>query len=76
MLHLQVFTWHGCRLEMAMDPATDQYLSDVVELAYVQPCTQHAVADVPSHMHIQCRFTADMSLMRLLWLSTSIFTTP
>ena len=30
---LQVFTWQGCRVEMATDPARDQTLSTVVEMA-------------------------------------------
>ena len=30
---LQVFTWQGCRVEMAIDPARDQTLSNVVEMA-------------------------------------------
>ncbi|DBB13652.1 TPA: hypothetical protein ACH3X3_000674 [Trebouxia sp. C0006] len=29
-----VFTWQGCRVEMATDPARDQTLSSVVEMAY------------------------------------------
>lgn len=34
MMHsLQVFTWQGCRVEMATDPARDQTLSNVVEMA-------------------------------------------
>lgn len=50
---------------MAVDPATDQYLSDVVELAYVQACTTHAVANVPyaCTLFLHCRYESDETPM-------------